>query len=64
MRKLVHIQNGGTDVECRTYATGDEEWPFEIESPRGDWKARDMFGAMAIVANYETLPWSKPVVLT
>ena len=63
MRKLVHIQNGDTDVECRTYETGDREWPYEVETPRGDWKARDLFGAMAIAHNYETLPRSKPVVL-
>ena len=65
--RCVHVQNGGTEVECRVYQIGDErtdKWPFEVKTPRGKWKASDFFGAMAVVHSYKDLPEGKLVTLT
>ena len=65
--RCIHVQNGSTEVECRVYQIGDErtdKWPYEVKTPRGNWKASDSFGAMAVVHGYEKLPKGKKVVLT
>ena len=65
MRKLVHIQNGDTEVECRVYEVDDHTgtMPYLVETPRGDWKASDLFGALAVAGNFKKLPQDRTVVL-
>ncbi len=48
--RLRTIYNGGTDSESRIYETGDDDWPFHVETPRGAWKCSDLPPAL-MVAN-------------
>lgn len=46
--RLIVIHNGETDSESRIYDTGDEKWPFEIHTPRGNWKVSDYPPALCV----------------
>lgn len=46
--RLISIHNGDTDSESRIYETGDDKWPFHVETPRGHWKCSDLPPALYV----------------
>ena len=46
--RLIAIHNGETDSESRIYETGNEKWPFEVHTPRGNWRVSDLPPALYV----------------
>ena len=46
--KCTTVINGGTPEESRIFDTGDADWPFEIRTPRGNWRTTDLPPALYV----------------